>query len=316
MTAYNDIEELIGDTPLLNLSALSPNPEVEIWAKLESQNPTGSVKDRVALAMVRRAEKEGRLKPGSIILEPSSGNTGISLALIAKRRGYQLKVVMSKNVSPERQRALKMFGAEVIESPGELGSNGAVRMAQGLAAEHDDWVMLFQYGNSDNPQVHYDTTGPEILTDAPQITHLVACMGTSGTLLGTGRYLREQKPEVEIWAIEPPVGERIEGIRNLNEGFIPPVFEEWGGAELLNRKMIVRPQESVTSARILLAQAGVFGGISAGAAFAGACKAAAEMQSGCVVFIVSDHGWKYLSTGAWDDDVETSAKRLEDEIYF
>ncbi len=316
MTAYRNIEELIGNTPMLDVSALSPNPEVEIWAKLEGHNPTGSVKDRIALAMVNKAENEGRLKPGSIILEPSSGNTGISLALIARRRGYQLKVVLPENVSPERQQMLQAFGVETITSPGEQGSNGAVRMAQELAAEHDDWVMLFQYGNADNPQAHYDTTGPEILTDVPQITHFVACLGTSGTLLGAGRYLREHKSKVEIWAIEPPAGERVEGLRNLSEGFVPPVFDEWNGLELLDRKMIVRQRESIEGTRELLNKTGVFAGISSGAALAGARKAAEQIESGAVVFVASDHGWKYLSTNAWDDDLDTAVQRLGDVIYF
>ena len=316
MAAYGDIEELIGNTPMLNVSMLSPNPEVEIWAKLEGHNPTGSVKDRVALAMITSAEKSGLLKPGSIILEPSSGNTGISLALIARRRGYEVKVVMPENVSPERRQVLKIFGAEVISSPGKQGSNGAVRMAQGLADQNEDWVMLFQYGNTENPQVHYDTTGPEILADVPQITHFVAPMGTSGTLLGAGRYLRDHKPAVEIWAIEPPIDERIEGIRNLADGFVPPVFEQWDGSELLNRKMIVRQRESIEGARSLLSQAGVFAGISAGATLIGARKAALQVDHGAVVFVASDHGWKYLSTGAWTDEVDDVVQHLEDLSYF
>lgn len=301
---------------MLDVGVLSPNPNVEVWAKLESHNPTGSVKDRIALEMVGKAEADGRLKPGATILESSSGNTGIALALIAQRRGYEMKVVMPQNASPERRQVLEIFGAEVIDSPGEQGSNGSVRVAQELAAEHNDWVMLFQYGNTDNPQVHYDTTGPEILADVPQITHFVAGLGTSGTLLGAGTYLRDNKPDVQIWAVESPSGERVEGLRNLDDGFVPPVFESWHGSDLLDRKMIVRERESIEGTRMLLTQAGVFAGISSGAALVGARKAAAQIDSGAIVFVVGDHGWKYLSTGAWTTDIDVATRKLSNVVYF
>ncbi|HCB37226.1 MAG TPA: cysteine synthase B [Acidimicrobiaceae bacterium] len=316
MAVYRDVEDLIGDTPMLDVGSLSPNPDVELFAKLEGHNPTGSVKDRVALAMIRRAEDDGRLSPGATIVEPSSGNTGIALAHLARRRGYAVKIVMPQNVSPERRQMLEAFGAEVVPSPADEGSNGAVRAAQALAAEHPDWVMLYQYGNPANPQVHYDTTGPEILADVPQITHLVAGLGTSGTLLGAGAYLREHRPDVELWAVEPPAGEQVAGLRSLDDGFVPPVFEEWGGAEMLSRRMIVRERESIEATRTLLSEAGVFAGISAGAALAGARKAAAEIDRGAVVFVVSDYGWKYLSTGVWTGEVAEAARRAEGLVYF
>ncbi|MBI5089865.1 MAG: cysteine synthase family protein [Actinobacteria bacterium] len=308
--------DLIGNTPMLDVSNLSPNPHVRIIAKLEGQNPFGSVKDRIAKSMIEQAEKDGVLTPGQTILEPSSGNTGIALAAIAQLKGYPIKILMPSSVSIERRQMLEVFGAEVILTPGEEGSNGAVRRAQEMAAEHPEWCFIYQYGNDANPRAHYEGTGPEILRDCPEVTHFVAGLGTSGTLMGTGRYLKEHKPDVKVIAIEPPLGERVEGLRNLDDGYIPPVFEQWYGFELLDRKRVVRPRESLEWTRRLVKECGVFAGISAGAAMAGAAKVASEIDEGVIVFIVSDGGWKYLSTGAYTDDLDDAEKKAEQIIYF
>jgi [CysO sulfur-carrier protein]-thiocarboxylate-dependent cysteine synthase len=310
--------ELIGNTPLVDVSALSPNPGVRILAKLESQNPFGSVKDRIAKQMIEDAERHGRLSPGQTIVEPSSGNTGIALAAIARLKGYPVKILLPDNVSVERRQMLALFGAEVILTPGGEGSNGAVRRAEELAVQHPEWCLLYQYGNDANPRAHYEGTGPEIWRDCPEITHLVAGLGTSGTLMGTGRFLKERNPDIKVIAIEPPQGERVEGLRNLDDGYIPPVFERWGGAELLDRKRVVRPRESIEWTRKLV-ETGVFAGLSAGAALAGAVKVASEIDEGeaaTIVFIVSDGGWKYLSTGAYTDDLDAAASAAERTIYF
>ncbi len=315
MAVFNSVLDMIGNTPLVDVSQLSPNPAVRILGKMEGQNPGGSVKDRIALYMINEAERAGTLVPGSIIIEPSSGNTGIALAMISRIRGYQLKIVLPESVSIERRQMLEVFGAEIISSPGGEGSNGAVRRAQALAAEHPEWVFLYQYGNEANPRAHYETTGPEIWADCPEITHFVAGLGTSGTLLGVGTYLKERNPDVKIFAVEPPSGERVEGLRSLDDGYIPPVFEKWGGYELLDGKSIVRPRESLEYTR-KLAGLGMFAGISAGAACAGACKQAAKIESGTIVFIVCDYGWKYLSTGAWTADLDEATANAEAIIYF
>ncbi len=316
MTVYNSVLELIGETPIVDVTALSPNPGVRILAKLEGQNPAGSVKDRIARAMIAEAEADGTLAPGQTIIEPSSGNTGIALAMIAQLKGYPIKIVLPENVSIERRQLLEVFGAEVILSPGSEGSNGAVRRAQAMADEHPDWAFLYQYGNEANPRSHYETTGPEILRDVPDITHFVAGLGTSGTLMGVGTFLKERKPEVQVLAVEPPSGELVEGLRNLDDGYIPPVFEKWGGFELLDGKRIVRPRESLEWSRRLVAEAGIFAGISSGAAMAGAAKVAARIDTGTIVFIVCDGGWKYLSTGAYTDDLDEAEKNAESIIYF
>jgi len=315
MIPYNNVLELIGNTPMLDVSALSPNPDVRIVAKLESQNPFGSVKDRIARSIIERAEKDGLLQPGQTILEPSSGNTGIALAAIAKLRGYPIKIMMPENVSIERRQMLEVFGAEIILTPGPEGSNGAVRRARELAAEHPEWYFPYQYGNDANPQAHYEGTGPEIWRDCPEITHFVAGLGTSGTLMGTGRYLKEQNPDIKVIAIEPPLGERVEGLRNLEDGYIPPVFEMWNGFDLLDRKRVVRPRESLEWTRRLVAECGVFAGISSGAALAGAAKVASEIDEGVIVFIVCDGGWKYLSTGAYEGTVDQAEDRLDGQLW-
>jgi cysteine synthase B len=307
---------MIGNTPMVDVSRLSPNPDVRIVAKLEGQNPFGSVKDRIAKSMIEHAEKSGRLLPGQTIVEPSSGNTGIALAAIAQMKGYPIKILMPSSVSIERRQMLEVFGAEVILTPGEEGSNGAVRRAQEMAAANPDWCFLYQYGNDANPLAHYEGTGPEIWRDCPEITHFVAGLGTSGTLMGTGRYLKEQNPAIKVIAIEPPLGERVEGLRNIEDGYIPPVFEQWYGFELLDRKRVVRPRESLEWTRRLVKECGVFAGISSGAALAGAAKVATEITDGVIVFIVSDGGWKYLSTGAYTDDLDSAEKQAERTIYF
>jgi cysteine synthase len=310
--------ELIGNTPLVDVSQLSPNPDVRILAKLESQNPFGSVKDRIARLMIEDAERHGRLSPGQTIVEPSSGNTGIALAAIARIKGYPVKILLPDNVSIERRQMLELFGAEIILTPGAEGSNGAVRRAELLAVQHPEWCLLYQYGNDANPRAHYEGTGPEIWRDCPEITHFVAGLGTSGTLMGTGRYLKERNPDIQLVAIEPPQGERVEGLRNLDDGYIPPVFERWGGAELLDRKRVVRPRESIVCTRRLV-EIGVFAGLSAGAALAGAIKVASEIEPGhtaSIVFIVADGGWKYLSTGAYTDDLDRAEAAAERTIYF
>ena len=315
-SVHGSVLDLIGNTPMVDVSVLSPNPNVRIIAKLESQNPFGSVKDRIARQMILQAEADGILHPGQTIIEPSSGNTGIALAAIAKMRGYPIKILMPTSVSIERRQMLEVFGAEVILTPGEEGSNGAVTRAQALAAEHPEWCFLYQYGNDNNPIAHYTGTGPEIYRDCPEITHFVAGLGTSGTLMGTGKYLKEQNPSIKVIAIEPPLGERVEGLRNLDEGYIPPLFERWHGFDLLDRKRVVRPRESIEWTRRLVGECGVFAGISAGAALAGAAKVASEIESGCIVFIVCDGGWKYLSTGAYTDDLDAAEAKAESIIYF
>jgi [CysO sulfur-carrier protein]-thiocarboxylate-dependent cysteine synthase len=319
---YPSVLELIGNTPLVDISSLSPNPSARLYIKLEGQNPGGSVKDRVALSLIEQAERDGLLVPGKpdqTLMEPSSGNTGIGLAMVCRVKGYHLKVVMPTNVSIERRQLLQLWGAEIIESPGSEGSNGAVRMAQRLAGENPDWVFLYQYGNPANPKAHYQGTGPEILRDCPSITHFVAGLGTSGTLLGVGRYLRENLGDaVQIWAVEPPSGEMVDGLRNLDDGYIPPIFEDLGGADLLDRKTVVRPRESIEWTR-RLTDVGIFAGISSGAAVAGAIKCAASLAPGVeasIVVVSADGGWKYLSTGAWTDDLDEVTERAKSIIYF
>ena len=316
MVPFENVLDMIGNTPMVDVSRLSPNPDVRIVAKLEGQNPFGSVKDRIAKSMIEHAEKSGQLQPGQTILEPSSGNTGIALAAIAQLKGYPIKILMPSSVSIERRQMLEVFGAEVILTPGEEGSNGAVRRAQEMADEHPEWCFLYQYGNAANPKAHYEGTGPEIFRDCPEVTHFVAGLGTSGTLMGTGRYLKEQNPAIKVIAIEPPLGERVEGLRNIEDGYIPPVFEQWYGFELLDRKRVVRPRESLEWTRRLVHECGVFAGISSGAAMAGAAKVATEITEGVIVFIVSDGGWKYLSTGAYTDDLDSAEKQAERTIYF
>ncbi len=312
---YDNLLESVGGTPLVGLPRLSPSPEVRLWAKLEERNPTGSIKDRIAAYMVAGAEKDGVLRPGSTILEPTSGNTGISLAMVAKVRGYRLICVMPENTSAERRQLLEAFGAEVISSPAAGGSNEAVRVAKGLAAEHPDWVMLYQYGNEANARAHYETTGPELLADLPTITHFVAGLGTTGTLMGTGRFLRERVPGVQIVAAEPRYGELVYGLRNLSEGFVPELYDE----SVLTSRFSVSSADALLRTRELLAAEGMFAGISSGcvlhAALGLAAKAQAAGQRADIAFVIADAGWKYLSTGAYSGTLEEAEARLEGQLW-
>src|SRR5438445_316492 len=318
MARYESILDLIGNTPLLDVSSLSPNPRVRILVKLEGQNPGGSVKDRPAKWMIQEAEKDGSLKPGQTILESSSGNTGIALAMIAKLRGYPFKVVLPENVSIERTQLLEAWGAEIIWSPGSEGSNGAMRRAKAMAAEHPEWYFPYQYGNPANPKAHYEGTGPEIWRDCPEVTHFVAGLGTAGTLMGVGHFLKERNPDIKLIAIEPPAGELVDGLKNIDEGFVPEVFEDNDGYELLDGRIIVRPRESIEWLR-RFTEVGIFAGISSGAILAGAAKLIIEGRipdDSVVVVIVCDGGWKYLSTGAWTDDLDVVEDRAKRVIYF
>jgi len=312
---FDSLLDSVGQTPLIGLPRMSPSPDVRLWAKLEDRNPTGSVKDRAALAMVAAAEKDGLLRPGCTLLEPTSGNTGISLAMVARLRGYRLVCVMPENTSVERRQLLRMWGAEIVFSPSEGGSNEAVRVAKLLADEHPDWVMLYQYGNPANADTHHDTTGPEILADLPEVTHVVAGLGTTGTLMGVGRFFRDHKPEVHIVAAEPRYGERVYGLRNLDEGFVPELYDE----SLIDRRFSVGPRDAVRRVRQLLDLEGIFAGISTGAivhaALAQAAHAVADRQRADICFVVCDGGWKYLSTGAYEGTVEEAEARLESQVW-
>jgi [CysO sulfur-carrier protein]-thiocarboxylate-dependent cysteine synthase len=315
MTRYGSLVEAVGDTPLVGLPTLSPSADVRLWAKLEDRNPTGSLKDRAAIWMVQAAEKEGLLHPGSTILEPTSGNTGISLAMVAQLRGYKLICVMPENTSAERRLLLEMYGARIISSPAAGGSNQAVAIAKELAAEHPDWVMLYQYGNPANAQAHYETTGPEILRDMPAITHFVAGLGTTGTLMGAGRFLREQVPGVQIVAAEPRYGELVYGLRNVDEGFVPELYDP----SVLTSRYSVGARDAVRRTRQLVETEGIFAGISTGAilhaALGVAEKAAGAGQRADVVFLVCDGGWKYLSTGAYGGTLEDAERALEGQLW-
>ena len=312
---YDSLLESVGNTPLVGLPHLSPAPNVRLWAKLEDRNPTGSIKDRAALKMVEAAERDGTLTPGCTILEPTSGNTGISLAMAAKLKGYKIVCVMPENTSVERTQLLNMWGAEVRYSPAAGGSNEAVRVAKQLAAENPDWVMLYQYGNPANALAHYESTGPEILADCPEITHFVAGLGTTGTLMGTGRYLREHKPDVQIVAAEPRYGELVYGLRNIDEGFIPELYD----ASVLTTRYSVGPREAVARTRELLEKEGIFAGISTGAilhaALGMAQKAVKAGESADIVFIVCDGGWKYLSTGAYEGTIDDAEDALDGQLW-
>src|SRR5579859_1109490 len=315
MARFDSIVDMIGDTPLLDVSRLSPNPSVQILAKLEGNNPGGSVKDRAVKSMVEEAEKGGVLLPGHTIIESSSGNTGIALAMIARVKGYSLKVVLPENVSVERRQLLEVWGAEIIASPGSEGSNGAMRRAKELASEHPEWWFPYQYGNPANPKAHYEGTGPEIWRDCPEITHFVAGLGTAGTLMGAGRFLKERNPAIQVWAVIPPVGEMVDGLKNLDEGFTPEVFTDNDGEQLLSRNLIVRPRESIEWTRRLL-DVGVFAGISSGAAMAAAAKSASEIDDGVIVTLLADGGWKYLSADVWTGDIDEVTERAKRVIYF
>ena len=306
----------VGNTPLVRLPRLSPGDTVRIWAKLEDRNPTGSIKDRPALYMIEQAEKDGRLTPGCTILEPTSGNTGISLAMAARLKGYRIICVMPENTSAERRQLLTMWGAEIVSSPAAGGSNTAVRVAKELAGEHPDWVMLYQYGNPDNAGAHYATTGPEILADLPSVTHFVAGLGTTGTLMGVGRYLREQRPGVEIVAAEPRYDDLVYGLRNLDEGFVPELYDD----AVLTTRYSVGSEDAVRRVRQLLDEEGIFAGVSTGAVLHAALgvggRAARAGVSADIVFVVADGGWKYLSTGIYEAaSTEEAVERLRGQLW-
>jgi [CysO sulfur-carrier protein]-thiocarboxylate-dependent cysteine synthase len=312
---YDSLLDSLGGTPLVGLPSLSPAPGVRLWAKLEERNPTGSVKDRPALFMVEQAEKDGRLQPGSVILEPTSGNTGIALAMIARLRGYRMICVMPENTSAERRQLLETYGAKIISSPAAGGSNEAVRVARGLAAENPGWVMLYQYGNPANIESHYETTGPELLADLPGITHFVAGLGTSGTIMGVGRYLRENVPGVQIVAAEPRYGDLVYGLRNMDEGFVPELYDE----SVLTSRISVSSPDALRRTRELLDAEGIFAGISSGAAVHAAKviadRAVAAGQTAEIAVIIADGGWKYLSTGAYGGTLDEAAGRLEGQLW-
>lgn len=312
---FDSLLDSLGGTPLVGLPRLSPAPDVRLWAKLEDRNPTGSVKDRPALRMIEAAEADGRLTPGCTILEPTSGNTGISLAMAAKLKGYRLVCVMPENTSEERRQLLRMWGVRIIASSAAGGSNEAVRVAKGLAEENPSWVMLYQYGNPANAESHYATTGPELLADLPEITHFVAGLGTTGTLMGVGRFLREHRPDVRIVAAEPRYGELVYGLRNLDEGFVPELYDE----SVLTTRYSVGPRDAVRRTRELLESEGIFAGISTGAvlhaALGMAAKAVRAGERADIAFVVADGGWKYLSTGAFEGTLDDAEDRLDGQLW-
>jgi [CysO sulfur-carrier protein]-thiocarboxylate-dependent cysteine synthase len=310
---YGDVVQAIGNTPLIELRRLSPKPGVRIWAKMESFNPTGSVKDRVARSMIEDAEEKGLIRPGQTILEPTSGNTGISLAMICRRKGYPLKVVMPDNVTPERTQLLQMFGAEIVYSPGDQGSNGAVAMALGMAEQDASYYMPYQYGNQANPLAHYNGTAPEILDELDgDITAFVAGLGTGGTLMGNGRRFKEELGDrVKIVAAEPMQGEPVQGLRSLDDGFIPPIID----LSLLDRKIFVTNRDAIIWTRKLLDEEGIFAGVSSGAIASIAVRIANEIDEGNIVFIVCDDGWKYLSSGIYTTPVDEIAD-LESTLWW
>ena len=297
---FQNVLESIGNTPLVELPRLSPKPGVRIWAKLEGHNPTGSVKDRVAKAMIEDAEERGAIEPGHTIFEPTSGNTGISLAMICRRKGYPLKVVMPDNVTEERTQLLRMYGAEIVYSEGAKGSNGAVELALEMAEADSSYYMPYQYGNEANPLAHYNGTAPEILDELDSIAAFVGGLGTGGTLMGNGRRLKENDPETKIVAAEPMQGELVQGLRSLDDGFIPPIID----LELLDRKIMVSNRDAIVWTKKLLEEEGLFAGVSSGAIAYVADRIAGELDEGNVVFLVPDDGWKYLSSGVYTKPIE------------
>jgi cysteine synthase B len=308
---FGDIVQSIGSTPLVELKRLSPKPGVRIWAKLESRNPTGSIKDRVARALIEDAEEKGAIGPGMTILEPTSGNTGIALAMICKRKGYNLKVVMPESVTEERTQLLKMYGAEIVYSPGDLGSNGAVEMALDMAEKDSSYYMPYQYGNEANPLAHYNGTAPEILDELDDVAAFVAGLGTGGTLMGVGRRFKEELPDCKIVAAEPMQGEPVQGLRSLDDGFIPPIID----LSLLDRKIFVSNRDAVVWTRKLLDEEGIFAGVSSGAIARVAVRIADELDEGNVVFIICDDGWRYLSSGIYTRPVD-EIEELESTLWW
>jgi cysteine synthase len=308
---YDDILAAIGNTPLVGMPRMSPRPGVRLWAKLEGNNPTGSTKDRIAKKMVEMAEASGELTPERVILEPTSGNTGIALAMVAARKGYRLTVVIPDNASEERLGLLRLFGAEVVFSDGGKGTNGSIEVANALAAD-DRYFMPFQYGNPANPLAHEEGTAPEIIADLPQISHFVAGMGTGGTLTGNGRALHRHNPDVKVIAAEPELGDLVYGLRSLDEGFVPPIFDP----EQVNRKFLVNASDSLRTTRLLTAREGIFSGVSSGAVVHVAQRVAAEIDEGDIVCLLPDGGWKYLSTNAWAEDLALAEKGVAESLWW
>lgn len=309
---YESLIDLIGNTPLVALPNLSPKPGVRFYAKLEGQNPTGSVKDRIAKYMIEEAEKSGELTPDRIVLEPTSGNTGISLAMICRIKGYRLTVVMPESVSEERAQLLRAYGADIVFSEGARGTNGSIAVAQEMAAADPTYLMLYQYGNPNNPRAHYETTGPEILRDLPEIDVFVAGLGTGGTLTGTGRYLKDHKPDVKVIAAVPHPGDLVQGLRSLEEGFIPPVLDE----SVLDGKIVVDSRSSFAAAKELTQKEGIFAGISSGAVLRTAQRVAQRLERGNVVMLFADGGWKYLSTSLWTKEYDELAEEVEGKVWW
>ena len=306
-----DLVATIGNTPLVELKRLSPNPEVRILAKLESSNPTGSIKDRTALSLIEDAESRGAIKPGDTIMEPTSGNTGISLAMICRVRGYKLVAVMPENVTAERRQLLTLYGAEIVPTDGEYGSNGAVEVAKRLSAENG-LFMPFQYGNPANPRAHYEGTAAEIVRDCPEIDVFVAGLGTGGTLMGSSRRLKEHRPDIKIIACEPLQGDPVSGLRSLDDGFVPPILD----LARLDRKLLISNRDSIVMTRRLADEEGIFAGVSSGAVIHTCVRLAESMTRGTIVGIVCDGGWKYLSAGIWTSDVDDVEETLDHGIFW
>ncbi len=311
MARYRDVVDAIGNTPLVGMPRMSPKPGVRLWAKLEGHNPTGSTKDRIARKMIQTAEASGELTAERTILEPTSGNTGIALAMVARRRGYRLTVVIPDNASEERIRLLELFGAEIVFSPGEKGTNGSIEVARALARD-ERYYMPFQYGNPANPQAHYEGTAEEIVRDLPGVTHFVAGLGTGGTLTGCGRRLHEHDPAVKVVAAEPELGDLVYGLRSLEDGFVPPIFDE----AVLDRKFLVNSSDSLRATRELTEREGIFAGISSGAVIHAARRIATELESGDIVCLLADGGWKYLSTEAWAPEIERAEKGVSETLWW
>ena len=309
---YRSMLDTIGNTPLVEMQNLSPSPSIRFFAKLEGQNPTGSVKDRIAKAMIDAAEREGKLTPGVTILEPTSGNTGVSLAFVAKLKGYRVKVVMPDNVSHERTALLRAYGAEIVYSEGLRGTNGSIEVAKELAEKDPSLVMLYQYGNESNPGAHFEGTGPEIMRDLPEIDVFIAGLGTGGTLTGTARYLKERKPGVKVIAAAPHPGDLVQGLRSLEDGFIPPVLDQ----SLLDGRIVVDSRSSFAATKELLDREGIFAGISSGAVLRTAQKAAQRMERGNFVLLLADGGWKYLSTDLWNKDYSDLPEDIDAKVWW
>ena len=309
---YVNLIEAIGNTPLVELPRLSPKPGVRLFAKLEGQNPTGSVKDRIAKYMIEAAERSGDLTADRVVLEPTSGNTGISLAMICRLKGYRLRVVMPESVSEERAQLLQAFGAEITYSDGLKGTNGSIVVAQEIAASDPNYFMPYQYGNEANPRAHYETTGPEILRDLPEVDVFVAGLGTGGTLTGVGHYLKERRPDVKVVACVPHPGDLVQGLRSLDEGFIPPVLDE----SVLDGKIVIDSRTSFAATKELAQAEGIFAGVSSGAVLRTAQRVAERLERGNVVLLLADGGWKYLSTGLWSKEYDELGEEIEGKVWW